>query len=291
MQECNAITQRFLECFEQLLKLNKVRSARQFAISIDYLPQSFSEIQKGRRDIPLETLRKAVEVYYLNPVFLLLGKGDIFFDESHQQKSKIVQIVTDKDGKENIVHVPVKAQAGYATDALETTFLIENLPSYSLPDYAYQMGTYRSFEVSGDSMYPTLEDGDTIVCSYLDQNYWESSVKDNHVYVIVTQGDVFVKRIINNLRKHRHLELHSDNDVYPMIRINSFEIKEVWLVKTKISRFNHSKSYPTSGQALEHIHMEKEALRQIVEEQKQLIHSLQTVIRSLPAHESQAADV
>ena len=284
MSESNAITQRFLECFEQLWKLNKVRSARQFALSLDYLPQSFSEIQKGRRDVPIEILRKAVEVYHLNPVYLLMGKGSLMYDETEHQKTKVIPIVTDREGNENIVHVPVKAQAGYATDALETTFFVEQLPTYTLPDYAYQMGTYRSFEVSGDSMYPTLEDNDTIVCSYLDQNYWESSVKDNHVYVIVTQGDVFVKRVVNNLRKHRHLELHSDNDLFPMLRINSLEIKEIWLVKTKISRFNHSRYQVGQVSGVESGNTEKEALRQIIEEQKLLIHSLQTLVHSFPVN-------
>jgi phage repressor protein C with HTH and peptisase S24 domain len=273
MTECNSITQRFLECFEYLLKHNKVRSARQFAIQLGYLPQSFSEIQKGRRDVPLETLRKAVEVFQLNPEYLLLGKGGVFYDESQFQKTRILPIVTTDDGKENIVHVPVKAQAGYAGDRLETTTFFEHLPTYRLPDYAYSMGTFRSFEVSGDSMYPTLEDSDTIICSYVDNNYWESSVKDNHVYVIVTQGDVFVKRVINNLRKHRHLELHSDNDHYPLIRINLIEIKEIWMVKSRINRFNHSRNHINLSQS-----SEMEALRNVIEDQRRLIKDLQQLI-------------
>jgi hypothetical protein len=280
MADLNTITKRFIECFDQLLKLNKVRSARQFALHLDYLPQNFNEILKGRRDVPIEVLRKSVEYYQLNPIYLLLGKGELFFDEANYCKSKILQIVTEPDGTEKIVHVPVKAQAGYATDAMETTFLLENLPSYKLPDYAFHTGTFRSFEVSGDSMYPTLEEGDTIVCSYVDDNYWESSVKDNHVYVIVTQGDVLVKRVINNLRKHRHLELHSDNDLFPVIRINLLEIKEIWLVKAKISRFNHSVQRVSPESASDSVIEEKESFRQIVEEQKQLIQSLQNIIGS-----------
>lgn len=69
----NTVTKRFLDCFEQLKLTNKVRSGRQFAVSLDYLPQSFSEIVNGRREVTVELLRKATEQYNLNPAYLLMG--------------------------------------------------------------------------------------------------------------------------------------------------------------------------------------------------------------------------
>lgn len=69
----NTVTKRFLDCFEQLKLTNKVRSGRQFAVSLDYLPQSFSEIVNGRREVTVELLRKATEQYGLNPAYLLMG--------------------------------------------------------------------------------------------------------------------------------------------------------------------------------------------------------------------------
>ena len=52
------VTERFIKCHDKLLANNQVRSSRQFAISLDYLPQSLSEIVKGRRDVTIELLRK-----------------------------------------------------------------------------------------------------------------------------------------------------------------------------------------------------------------------------------------
>ena len=72
------VTDRFIYCHDELKRLRKVRSSRQFALSLDYLPQSLSEILKGRRDVTLELLRKGVEKYEMNPVFLLTGKGSHF---------------------------------------------------------------------------------------------------------------------------------------------------------------------------------------------------------------------
>ena len=57
------VTQRFIKCHNKLREENRIRSSRQFALSLEYLPQSLSEILKGRRDVTIELLRKAVEKY------------------------------------------------------------------------------------------------------------------------------------------------------------------------------------------------------------------------------------
>jgi len=272
----SVLTERFLECFSRLKELNKVRSGRQFAISLDYLPQSFGEILNGRRDVTIELLRKAVEVYGFNPEYICRGEGGFFVGETKHGASRILTIVTDRDDNERIIHVPVKAQAGYACDMLEPSF-VEELPHYTLPDYNYKIGTHRSFDVAGDSMDPTLSDGDTIICSFIDHLQWESSIKNNHVYVIITRGDVLVKRVMNHLRKHRHLELISDNDFYPSIRLNVNDIREVWIVRTKISTFSHIPPDRSSGGASGNM----DDLHQIIMEQSSQIKTLNSTIEKL----------
>jgi hypothetical protein len=269
----NIVTTRFVECFERLRELNKVRSGRQFAMALDYLPQSFSEILKGRRDVTIELLRKAVEMYHINPHYVVRGEGGMFIGEDAHEASRVLTIICDNDDNEKILHVPVKAQAGYAGEMLETEF-IEELPKYTLPDYNYKVGTHRSFDVAGDSMEPTLKEGDRVICSFIDHFQWESSVKNNHVYVIVTKGDVLVKRVQNNIRRHRHLMLISDNEFYPDIRINVNEIREVWVVKTKISEFSHLPPEKSSG-------MPGTDLHEIILEQSAQIRSLNETIEKL----------
>ena len=131
----------------------------------NYLPQSLSEIVKGRRDVTIEVLRKAVEVYDLNPVYLVTGKGNMFGGGDEDKNFRLLTIVTDSDEDERIVHVPVPAQAGYASEMMDPSFISE-LPTFTLPDYRYKSGTHRSFDVSGDSMEPTLFEGDKVICSF-----------------------------------------------------------------------------------------------------------------------------
>lgn len=273
------VTQRFIECFEQLKQLNTVRSSRQFAMSLDYLPQSFSEVLNGNRNVTIDLLQKAVEVYNFNPIFVCKGVGPHFCNDANHDSSRVLTVIIDSDNNERIMHVPVKAQAGYAGETLDPV-LVEELPTYTLPDYAFKVGTHRSFDVAGDSMEPSLNDGDKIICSYIEHNHWESGIKDHNVYVIVTQGDVLVKRVVNNLRKHRHLELHSDNDYYPQIRVNVNTIREVWHVRARLSRFCHQ--LPANPVRDDNNNTEHTSeLMKTINEQNEMIRKLNSTIEKI----------
>ena len=230
------VTQRFINCHDKLKEENRIRSSRQFAISLDYLPQSLSEILKGRRDVTIELIRKSVEEYKINPVYLYTGEGPMFMSEEDHKSFRVLTIVTNGQEDERIVHVPVPAQAGYAGEQVDPTF-IQDLPTFTLPDYKYKVGTHRSFDVSGDSMEPTLFEGDKVICSFLEPTLWESAIKDNYVYVIITRADVMVKRVNNFLRNDKQLEILSDNAFYETNRINLGDIREIWYVRAKISPF------------------------------------------------------
>ncbi len=232
----NVVTQRFIKCHNKLKEDNRIRSSRQFALSLDYLPQSLSEILKGRRDVTIELLRKAIAKFKMNPVYIFTGDGPMFMTEDNHKSFRVLTIVTNSQDDERIVHVPVPAQAGYAGDAASPSF-IQELPSFTLPDYKYKVGTHRAFDVAGDSMEPTLFEGDKVICSFLEPTLWETSIKDNYVYVIVTRGDVVVKRIENHLKEDKELLLRSDNGFYEPYRVNVSDIREIWYVRAKISPF------------------------------------------------------
>ena len=266
------VTQRFIKCHDKLKEDNRVRSSRQFALSLDYLPQSLSEILKGRRDVTIELLRKAVEKYKINPVYIYTGEGPMFMTEEDHKSFRVLTIVTNAQDDERIVHVPIPAQAGYAAEMTDPTF-IQDLPTFTLPDYKYKVGTHRSFDVSGDSMEPTLFEGDKVVCSFLEPTLWESSIKDNYVYVIVTRGDVVVKRLTNRLKQEKSLELISDNNFYEPYRVNIGDIREIWYVRAKVSPF-----LPSPQNIKNYLRDEVRELKQTINNQTQLISNLNEAI-------------
>ncbi|MFT6320507.1 MAG: signal peptidase I [Granulosicoccus sp.] len=271
----NVVTQRFIKCHDKLREEKRIKSSRQFALSLEYLPQSLSEILKGRRDVTIELLRKSVERYQLNPVYIYTGDGPMFMSEEDHKSFRVLTIVTNGQDDERIVHVPVPAQAGYAGELANPTF-IQDLPSFTLPDYKYKVGTHRSFDVSGDSMEPTLFEGDKVVCSFLEPTLWETSIKDNYVYVIVTRGDIVVKRVFNKLKEGKHLEVESDNSFYERYQISISDIREMWYVRAKISPFLPS---PSNIQNI--VRDEVKLLQNIINKQNHLIYNLNETIEKL----------
>lgn len=271
----SVVTQRFIKCHDKLLATNIVRSSRQFALSLDYLPQSLSEIVKGRRDVTIELLRKAIEVYKINAAFIFSGEGEMFTNSSLQQKDYVLTVVTDNTQEEKIVHIPIPAQAGYGGQLTDPNFFL-NLETYSLPEFSNSRGTFRSFSVAGDSMEPSLFEGEKIVCSFLEKEQWHSSVKNGYVYVIITQNDVLVKRVANHIDERACLTLISDNSFYEDRELAINDIVEIWYVKVKISPFMPSPSNIRNG-----FSDEVELLKTTIEDQSLLIKDLSSTIQKL----------
>lgn len=262
------VTKRFVQCHDFLKESGKVRSSRQFALEISYLPQNLNKVLKGDRDIPMEPLRSAIEVFRINPTFLYLGEGKMFMGSEDEEHFRLLTIVTDSENEEKILHVPVPAMAGYAAEVMDPEFVSE-LPSYMLPGYDFQYGTFRSFDLTGDSMMPYLHPGDKVVCRFIEPRDWITSIRDHHVYVIVSRGNVVVKRVVNNLNRHRHLLLISDNEEFKPYRLNVNDIREMWYVKTRISTFDHSQKDNNSA-----LQDQMENMQSAFLEQKQMLKML-----------------
>lgn len=144
--------------------------------------------------------------------------------------------MTDTNDDERIVHVPIPAYSGYVEGYRSPEF-IQTLPSFSLPDYKYKVGTHRCFDVSGDAMEPTLFEGDKIVCSFIEAKLWETAIKDNYVYAIVTKDDILLRRVTNHVKNKGLLELRTDNSFYEPSLTPLSQISEIWYVRAKISPF------------------------------------------------------
>lgn len=249
-----------------MLEKQHIKSARQFALRLDTPPQNFHEILKLRRDISIELLQKAVEVFQMNPQYLLSGQGPMFLQPDHSQDFKVLTIVADREGKESIVHVPVQAQAGYPGGFYDPEYVNE-LPRYNLPNLKFcSESTMRSFEVNGDSMKPVLSASDIIICSYLHSYYWEKQLTDGPLFVIVTNEDVLVKRVTNLLRTEQKLLLHSDNEDFVSYAVHIKDIKEIWKVRAKIST-KLDKTLSSNPDKIQDIH-------HLLEKQTKMIQSI-----------------
>lgn len=132
----------------------------------------------------------------------------------------------------NALHVvPIYAQAGYSKHYLDPAF-VEDLEVMNVPNMPYKGDRYRVFEVSGDSMVPTLKEGFHVVAETVSPDYWNSTAQF-YIYVIVTEDRIMVKRLYR--KEDNSFVCISDNEeFYPQFVLQPSDIKELWLVKRKI---------------------------------------------------------
>jgi transcriptional regulator with XRE-family HTH domain len=128
--------------------------------------------------------------------------------------------------------VPVKAAAGYLAGYADPEFLDE-LNTFTLPMLA--PGTYRAFEIVGDSMLPTPS-GSVIVGEKVEDI---EEVKSNQTYVVVSRNEGIVyKRVLKNNKTKTKLTMVSDNTSYQPYNMNADDVIEVWKAQMIISKAN-----------------------------------------------------
>ena len=221
-----AVTKRFIQCIEYLKETGGVKSYSSLAEIMGVHRQIIHDIIKQKRDVTIDMLVSLSEQFRANPHFLILGEGPSFLPQY------------EAEGVEpNIVYVPIAAQAGYA-DQDHGTLTSPQLVKFSFPDPRFSSGEFRCFDIDGDSMEPNFSATDKVLCSAIEARYWQSAIKDNFVYVVVTQTDLLLKRLTNRISEEGCLILNSDNELYPLIKLPIDQVKEIWRVERKVTRAN-----------------------------------------------------
>lgn len=159
---------------------------------------------------------------------------------SYIAKRRMMKMINDS----NVIHfVPVKAAAGYLNGYADPEFLDE-LNTFTLP--MLSGGTYRAFEIVGDSMLPTPS-GSVIVGEKV-QNL--DDVKNNNAYIILSKSEgVVYKRVLKSNRSKNKLTLVSDNPAYQPYNVNAEDVLEFWSAQMVLSRVNQSQRWDVTNLA------------------------------------------
>ena len=208
-----------------------VNMARLFNISLDALVTTDFSKKKNAKAAQLRQTESAANATEVNT------------DPASGGTLRVLALTVDKDENENIELVPIKAAAGYLNGYADPEF-IEELPRFRLPTLPAG-GTYRAFEIAGDSMMP-LHSGTVIVGRYVDD--WHT-IKDGTPCIIVsTKEGVVFKRVFNKLKRDATFALHSDNPIYTPYDLSVNDVREIWEAKSYISS-----TFPIGGITLEHL--------------------------------------
>ncbi len=161
---------------------------------------------------------------------------------------RVLPVVINEDGNERITVVAQKAAAGYLNGYGDPEY-IETLPSFNLPlsELDTRNGTFRTFQVSGDSMLP-IKEGSYIIAQYVDDL---RSIRDDGVYIVVSNTEgVVLKRVKNRISREGTgtLLLKSDNPAYSSYEVKIEDVKEAWKARAFISM-----DFPDPDMSLERI--------------------------------------
>lgn len=216
----------------KFLRKKKAITQQQFADLMDIKRSLVGAYEEDRAEPKYELLKKFADYFELSMDELANDKINDKWKpkpKADANNIRILSVSVDSQERENIELVPVKASAGYLNGFSDPEY-ISDLPKFHLP--MFKQGTYRAFEIKGDSMLP-LQSGTIIVGEYLEN--W-NDVKPGETYIIIskTEGIVY-KRAGSRFKENKTLKLMSDNTVYEPYSIPGDEILEVWKSKAYIS--------------------------------------------------------
>jgi Peptidase S24-like len=107
-------------------------------------------------------------------------------------------------------------------------------------------GTYRAFEIVGDSMMPTPS-GSVIVGEKIN-NY--DDVKNNNAYIVVSKSEgVVYKRVVRSNRNKNKITLVSDNPTYQPYEVKAEDVLEFWSAQMVISKVGQGQRWDVTNLA------------------------------------------
>lgn len=219
----------------KFLRTRKKMSQESMAQNLDIARSKLAMHESGAvKNPPLEDLIKISEHFKISIDTLLkidlskLGElklreleagDDVYMTGTNL---RVLAITVDKNNKENIEYVPVKAKAGYQSGYADPEF-IASLPRFSLPNLP-KSGTFRMFPTKGDSMLPIPENSD-VIAQYVED--WTNLKPDTHCIVILKNEQDFVFKQVT-VQPGGTLLLKSRNRSYAPYVVQGKDVLEIW---------------------------------------------------------------
>lgn len=216
---------------KNLKYLRKLRgwTQEEFANKLKIKRSLLGAYEEERAEPRIEVLETITNIFKITLDELLLkdisgAKGSTYLEKRRQLK--MLSTIAD------IQYVPVKAAAGYLAGYADPDF-IDELNTFTLP--MLNAGSYRAFEIVGDSMLPT-QSGSVIVGEKIEDL---DSVKTSNTYIVISKSEGIVyKRVLKNNRSKNKVTLVSDNPTYQPYQVNAEDILELWQAQMIITKAN-----------------------------------------------------
>ncbi len=197
---------------------------------------TYANYEKGQSEPFASQLLKIAQLYKVStddlltkdigvPLFRLTSEKS---DSILSDNIRVLPITVSDTPKMNIEWVPAKAIAGYVAGMRDASYISE-LPRFYLPKLSE--GTYRAFEIRGNSM-PPIQEGNIVIGRFVEH---ARDLKNGQRYIVVIRNEgVVFKKVISELDVNQRLILASDNAEYLPYSVAAKDVLEAWEFKAFI---------------------------------------------------------
>lgn len=221
MRKIKTIPEKRLINLRNLLNKTQV----EFATDLGVTQSALSQIENGNRKISTDKLVRITEKYGINANWLLNGSGTVF----HPRKAAAKATKKELQEETLIPFIDKKAHADYPRNLSDDEY-IKSFRMYRVP--GYEKGSYRMFEVVGDSMEPTIYEKEILISEHISN--WRKA-GNGKICVVICEDSIVVKRVFLYMDGEDVFILKSDNPKYKSYKLTREDIIEIWEVKGKIT--------------------------------------------------------
>ena len=176
-----------------------------FSEKIDLAAQSLARYEKNKVNPSMEFIAKLTDMFNINSNWLLTGKGEMFISNDTTKNSDNYFI--------DLLNVRAGAGEGIYNYVIETVDTISLDKSFFRTPI--NTNKIKGIQVDGDSMEPTLRDGDYVL---IDENI---NFGTNGIYAIQYGGQILIKRL--QFKMDGTILIISDNTKYQSETFNPQE--------------------------------------------------------------------
>lgn len=215
MSKPNIYDKEFSERMMKIAKLKFNDNLSLFARAVGVVQPSLARWVKGEADPTRTNLVKIAEASGVSLDWLALGVGNMDGVEPQSKKSE-VNLIASNDETFSVIEdcreVRISAGGGGFNDEYKP-YQTTKVEKAWLDSRRLKAEDCAMFLVSGDSMYPTLKDGEEII---VDRS--KKELKDGKIFVLNNEGAMLVKKVQIT---YNGITLISQNTEYAPIELNA----------------------------------------------------------------------
>ena len=227
--------EKIIDRFSKYMK-TKGLNDNKVTIEVDLSVGTLGKSRKENRDLSAKNVEKILNYYQdLNKVWLLTGEGSMLKETAQADNNAtfIAPYITDE-----LVYLPLittSAVASFIENLQDATDEMDTYPVYVAKGETFDINKHVVIDVSGDSMYPTINDKAKVLCEKVKPEQWEN-IPNEKVVAVIYGSSFIIKRLLkNNLAINNSLTLLADNRKYGETTLQRCEIRAIFRVIKKVS--------------------------------------------------------